>query len=615
MLDRKQIEGHWSAMRNKRIVAATAMMAAVGLSVAACGSSHSSSSGGGSSSTGSSSSGGYNAAETSVVNASTSTTGNVVMEDASGLQSADPGDTYDATDWDVSRLWARTMLAFANEPGKGSQSVVGDLATGPGQHNADNTQWTYTLNPGATFSNGDPVTPEDIAYAVSRSGGFGSTITGGPSYFKEYLVNTNSKAGSMETSASEAASTIASGITYTSNTITFKLNQPVSDFDYLMTMAETAPFDIQAGPDKGLAYANNVIASGAYEIQSYSPNSQMVLVPNPKYVTSSDPNKLHTVHASQITLKFKVAQDTIDQDILHGRAQADLGGVGVDSSDQGLVLSNPTNKALADDPVDGFENYLALNTQVAPLDNINCRQAIEYAVDKTQVQDVMGGTVGAGQIATTIIPPTVEGYAQADIYQTPGENGDAAKAKQLVATCKQQEGANWNPVVNVSAFTDQPKVVDGSNAIAQELTAVGFQSSVKGFEFSNWGSTIGNFQWEKNNRVLVANAAWGPDFPDGNGFLQFMVGSAGVNMSGNASNYAYWSNSTFMGYLAAAEKASNNADAISDWTKADQYAMQQAVIVPLQYATALDIRAKNATNVYFEDAYGMYNYAAIGVSQ
>lgn len=598
-------------MRNKRIVAASAMMAAVGLSVAACGSSHS----GGSSSTGGSSSGGYNAAETAVVNASTSTTGNVVMEDASGLQSADPNDTYDATDWDVSRLWARTMLAFANEPGKGSQAVVGDLATGAGQHNADNTQWTYTLNPGSTFSNGDPITPEDVAYAISRSGGWGSTISGGPTYFKQYVVNTNKQAGTLETSAAEAKSTIASGITYTPTTITFNLSQPVSDFDYLMSMSETAPFDIQAGPDAGLAYANHVISSGAYTVQSYSPNSSMVLVPNAKYVASSDPNKLHTVHASTITLKFKVAQDTIDQDILHGRAQADLGGVGVDSSDQGLVLSNPTNKAMADDPVDGFENYLSLNTQVAPLDNINCRQAIEYAVNKTQVQDVMGGTVGAGQIATTVIPPTVEGYVQADMYQTPGEAGNTAKAKQLVATCKQQEGANWNPVVNVSAFTDQPKVVDGSNAIAQELNAAGFTTSVKGFEFSNWGSTIGNFSWEKSNRVLVANAAWGPDFPDGNGFLTSMVGAAGVNMTGNASNYSYWSDPTFTNYLNSALKASTLAERESAWAAADAYAMKEAVIVPLQDATALDIRAKNATNVYFEDAYGMYNYAAIGVSQ
>ena len=34
----------------------------------------------------------------------------------------------------------------------------------------------------------------------------------------------------------------------------------------------------------------------------YSPTSQMVLVPNPDYSSSTDPNNLHKVHASKITL-------------------------------------------------------------------------------------------------------------------------------------------------------------------------------------------------------------------------------------------------------------------------------------------------------------------------
>lgn len=595
-------------MRNKRIVAASAMVAAVGLTVAACGSSK----GGSSGSSGNTSSGGYNAGLTSVVNPSTATTGNVVMEDASALQSADPGNTYDATDWDVSRLWARTMLAFSPKPGAASETVVGDLATGPGKHNAANTQWTYTLRSGAKFSNGDPITAEDVAYAIARSN-FGSVITGGPHYFKQYLVNTNSKAGTLETSPSTVE--LPSGLTVSGNTLTFNLSTPVSDFDYLMTLPQTAPFDIAAGRDTGADYANSVIASGAYKIQSYSPESSMVLVPNSNFDPSTDPNHLHTVHASQITLKFKMNQDTIDQDLLHGRAQADIGGVGLDTADQGTVLGNPNYKKLADDPIDGFEDYLTLNVQVAPLDNIDCRKAIEYAINKVQVQSVMGGAIGAGQIATTIIPPTLQGYVPANAYQTPGNQGNISQATALVNSCKQAEGSKWNPVVNVSAFSDQPKTVDSSNAIAQMLNKIGFQSSVSSFQFSTWGTTIGDFNWEKTKRVLVANAAWGPDYPDGSGFLTYMVGSPGVSMSGDASNYTYWTSPTFDADMAAALKASTQSEANADFAKADQYAMSQAVIVPLLDQTALDVRAANATNVYVMNAYGMYDYAAIGIKQ
>jgi peptide/nickel transport system substrate-binding protein len=580
------------------------MVAAVGLTVAACGNSS-----GGSSSSGAA---GFNAALTSVVNPSSSTTGSVVMEESSALQSADPNATYDATDWDVSRLWARTMLAFTEQPGKASNTVTEDLATAPGKSSDNNQTWSYTVRDGAKFSNGDPITAEDVAYAIARSGGWGSTITGGPSYFKEYIVNTNTKAGTLETSAAQVPSLLPSGITVSGQTITFKLNQPVADFDYLMTLPETAPFDVQAGADQGASYALHVISSSSYEIQSYSPTSQMVLVPNPNFSASTDPNNLHKVHASKITLKFNLAQTTVDQDILHGRAAADLAGVGVDTSSQGTVLSNPANKAISDAPVDGFEDYLALNTQVAPLDNLDCRQAIEYAIDKAQVQSVAGGSIGAGQVATTIIPPTVNGYVDTNLYATGGNIGDTAKASGLVNSCKAAEGSKWNPQVNISAFSDQPKNVDMSNTMASELNAIGFQSTVKQFKFSNWGTTIGNFSWEKNNRVLVANAAWGPDFPDGNGYLQFMVGAAGVNFSSNASNYTYWQDATFSNYLKQAEETNDPTARNAIWAKADQYAMQQGVIVPLLYATALDVRAKSATNVYFMDAYGMYDYASIG---
>ena len=509
--------------------------------------------------------------------------------------------------------------AFSPKPGAASETVVGDLSTSAGGKASNgNKTWQYTVVDGAKFSNGDPITAMDVAYAITRSN-WSSSLTGGPHYFEQYVLNTNKKAGTLETGgAAQAQSLLPSGITVTGQTITFNLNTPVSDFDYLMTLPQTAPYDLAAfgGVDPGPSYpTKGVISSAGYSIQSFSAEKQMVLTPNSDYVASTDPNKLHAVHASKITLNFKVAQDTIDQDILHGRAQADLGGVGVDSADQGVVLGNPTNKALADDPVTGFENYLTLNTQVAPLDNVDCRQAVEYAVDKAQVQSVMGGSIGAGQIATTIIPPTLQGYAQKDTYQTPGEAGDTAKAKQLVASCKAAEGSKWNAEVNVSAFSDQPKDVDGSNAIAQQLSAVGFTSTVKSFQFSTWGSTIGNLNWEKTNRVLVANVAWGPDFPDGNGFMTYMVGAAGVSTNGNASNYTYWTDKTFNGMLASALQISDPTARNAEYAKADQYAMAQAVIVPLLDETALDIRAKNATNVYVMNAYGMYDYAAIGASQ
>ena len=37
-----------------------------------------------------------------------------------------------------------------------------------GTHNANFTQWTYTLKPGLKWSNGTPITPMDVKYGVER---------------------------------------------------------------------------------------------------------------------------------------------------------------------------------------------------------------------------------------------------------------------------------------------------------------------------------------------------------------------------------------------------------------------------------------------------------------
>ncbi len=42
--------------------------------------------------------------------------------------------------------------------------------------------------------------------------------------------------------------------------------------------------------------------------------------------------------------------------------------------------------------------------------------------------------------------------------------------------------------------------------------------------------------------------------------------------------------------------------------------MEEAVIYPGVYAKSVLLRSKNLTNVFVNDAYGMYDYMAIGVN-
>src|SRR3954452_24822105 len=79
--------------------------------------------------------------------------------------------------------------------------------------------------------------------------------------------------------------------------------------------------------------------------------------------------------------------------------------------------------------------HMALNTRVAPFDNVKVRQAVNYATDRAAVIKDWGGP----QVATPTcqrLPPDFPGYAAYCPYTTsPGDGKwhgpDMAKAQQL----------------------------------------------------------------------------------------------------------------------------------------------------------------------------------------
>ena len=51
-----------------------------------------------------------------------------------------------------------------------------------------------------------------------------------------------------------------------------------------------------------------------------------------------------------------------------------------------------------------------------PLDNIDCRKAVMYAMSPTSYQNAYGGKFAGGEIATTMLPPAIPGYKEFDLY-------------------------------------------------------------------------------------------------------------------------------------------------------------------------------------------------------
>ena len=600
-------------MRKKRIAAITAVVAAVGLAATACGSSKSS--GGGSGSGGAGAAPVYNAALTSVVNPSTTVGGELKLEESgAGFDHLDPGETYEAATWDLYPLWDRTMLTYKQLPGAAGLQVEGDLATSWAASN-NNTTWTFHIVPNAKFSNGDTITTKDVAYAIERSNFDATqTIKGGPTYFQTLIQNKNNYQGPYKDPNGQI-----SGITTPdATTIVFNLTQSFADFPDLMTLLQTSP--IEPTHDEAAKYDTDIsgdLFSGQYTVQSYVPNQSLTLVPNPNFVSASDPNGVHKRYASGIQISLNVNSDTADQNLLQGSSNLEIHGLGLGTANQAIVLGNPKEKANADAAESGFGEFMSVNTTVAPFTNQDCRQAVEWAVNKTQVQDVSGGPVGGGQIATTVLPTLNTGYVANDQYATPGEQGDVQKATQLVNSCKAALGSAFNPNFTLATYdaASHPKFVAAADVIQQNLKAIGFNATVEQYSYSNntfFESTAGLPSYATSHRIGLSLWAWGADFPTGYGYMEEILTSAGISSSGYSYNLSYWNSPTFNADMAAALSAPSAAQTNLDYAKADQYAMQQAVVVPLLYMSDLLYRPPATTNVTVSQAYGMYNYSLIG---
>jgi peptide/nickel transport system substrate-binding protein len=585
-------------MRQLRRTIALAGAAASAVALAACSSSGGSS--GGNKNGGGSVS--FNAGNTAVVNPSTHTGGVLRMALSSTPDSFDPGNTYYAFSWDANRLWSRALTTFKPAPGNDGLTLVPDLATSLGKPSDGGKTWTYTIRSGLKFSDGTPITTKDVKYAIERSNYARDVLSNGPTYFAANLVDNNPPYQGPYKDKTGGLNSIE---TPNDTTIVFHLKAPFADFDYLVSNPQTAP--VPQAKDTGADYVKHIVSSGSYMFKSYDPNTGAVLVKNPNWSASNDP--IRKQYVDEIDIKFNQEQTGIDQDLLAGNLDQDIAGAGVAATTQASILNDPSKKKNADDALSGALAYMAISTKVAPFTNLDCRKAVEYAVDKVSVQNSLGGPL-RGDIASTVLPPNVIGYKQYDDYPTPNNSGDVAKAKQELAACGKPGGFS----TNLSARGDRPNEIAAATSIQASLAKVGIKVNIQKFPSGKYFSDYaGAPAFVHSHGIGLMMMAWGADWPTGYGFLESIADGHAIVASGN-SNLSELNDPTINKMLSDGIQNTDANARTQAWGQIDKAMMDQAAIVPLTYRKDLLYRPPTVTNVFVTPAYGMYDYLVMGKS-
>jgi peptide/nickel transport system substrate-binding protein len=591
-------------MRWNRITTATAVSAAVAVSLVACGGPKASPGGSGSAGSGAKSE--FNAAVGKVFNPSDKKGGTLRMAITENWDSTDPGDTYYGLSWNLVRNYVRPLMTFKAAPGAEGAKPVPDLAEGPGVPSDGAKTWTYKIRKGVKFEDGTPVTSKDVKYGVARSLDK-ATLPNGPTYFNDFLLDVP-KGYSVYKDPTLAG--VAKAIeTPDDQTIVFHLNKPFSSFDYFAQLPSTAP--VPKAKDTGAKYKEHPIATGPYKFESYNANTGLSLVRNDQYDPATDPDSGRKALPDKITVAFNVEGTDIDNRLIAGDLDVDIAGTGVQPATQAKILADPNLKAHSDNVPAPRLNFTVLNSQVPPLDNVHCRKAVLYAADHEGYQRAYGGPIG-GDIATNLMPPGVTGSEKFDDYGfETDKNGNVDKAKAELQQCGQPNGFP----MNIAYRADRAKEKAVAETLQQSLKKAGIVLTTKPYPTGDYTKLYaGKPDFAKANKLGLIVYSWGADWNDGFGFLSQIVDSRTIRETGGNTNLGI----RIPEVDQLIDKAMSTTDETARnkiWVDVDKKVMEQAAALPGIWAKGLLYRPDSLANVFTNDGQNMYDYAGIGLAQ
>ena len=466
-----------AARRRRRSLAAaraTFAVAVAGFVVAGCGgSSHSSSS-----------------TATSGTNASAKQGGtlNVGMYNGAFLDSVDPNLWYGLSTWEIGRQTCVPLVTYPNYGGAKGNTLVPAVAAALPEVSSDGLTYTVQIRPGLKFSNGAPLTANDVKYTFYRM----VKINGaGADYF--------SPIKGVEAALKGKAKEI-SGITASGDTLTFKLTHPVGGFVQLLSLQFSCP--VPAGTPVKRNETGKIPSNGPYMVESYTPRRELVIVRNPNFDPATGPKG----NVDKIVFNLAVDQSQALQKIKLG--EIDMTFDTLPSADAQQALTDPTLKGRVFTNTPPTLTYMWMNNDVAPFDNPKVRQAVNYAIDRDQIAKVVGGSVAA-KPTDQILPPSLSGGLPT-IYPM-ASNLD--KARELI----KESGVKTpvNTVLDTPSDLGFPQV---AQVIQADLKQIGINLRL------NVGSeTVLSAGSAKRKAHRPAGfSAWTQDYPDPGNWLPLL---------------------------------------------------------------------------------------------
>lgn len=453
--------------------------------------------------------------------------------------------------------------------------VIPVLAASLPQVSADGKTYTFTLRTGVKFQDGTDFNADAVKYNYDRWKNFPKGDLQDNAYYYGAVFG-----------GFGADSNVVSVDAPNETTVVFTLKQPQSNFLLSQTIqpfAIQSPAALKAGNADSTPLANNkyaqgqlgqgkdMVGTGPFMFKEWVPNDHITIVKNPTYWNPAGAAHLDTVvfkpFADQ-TSKLQALQSG-GIDLAQTVSPNDLATIKSNTKLTVIDRGQSCNAAQISMNQDGSVKGADSPAQHKLLANKDIRMAIAYAVNKQSYIDAFYG--GLAKPADNWMPPSTQ-YYKAENLPT----YDPGKAKALIAQSGEKDLTIdlYYPSDVVRPYMPDPKGL--AQAIAQDLTAVGFTINLK-----SEGWRTGYLADEEVGKFPMWILGWTCDWAGADNFLY----TAFFHLTGNTQPEFGYINQELNSAMLAALAATTDADAQTQWQKAQDILAADMPTVPLVNST------------------------------
>src|SRR6266496_1241551 len=441
------------------------------------------------------------------------------------------------------------------------------------QQASDGLTWTFHLKPHLKFSDGSPLTSEDVIYSIDRALQPTTKSTIAPIYLDLIRDSDKLLGGRIQSLINDSL------MAPDPNTVVIQTKKSAAYF--LTMLAHTCSYVVE----KRLidTYGSNFTdhlnlggGAGPFKVMQYVHGKEIDFVPNPNYYNALP-------QLQRVVFPFYPQAEAAYQAYQNG--QVDMTGVPIANFD------NDKKRSDFHQIPQLWINYYTMNYLVKPFDNINMREAFALAIDKTAIaSNVWQGTV----IPTNhIVPQSMPGYnpALTGPDGTQSLQGNPDKARALLQQGLHVEG--WSSIAQIPPI--KLTYATGVSDFDQEVKAlIAMWQSVLGITVKanpvDYNTLLDEVTAATNNPQGIAfwGLAWVAEYPDPQDWLtrQFDRG-----VPNNSMNYGQNSSSN-ASQQQSIQMQLENADAnfqqdarIHVYQKAEQQLINDVAWMPMEQVT------------------------------